>query len=242
MMITRVERELVAQRIRDRRERRAERSLVREILESQGRDPSQARQPEIAAQAIALGRNELGLRGTALRASLQRERDLRSAALALREGHGAWAPSGSVERLTTTLVDVTTPVATTPRPTGPADGHTLTGYAAAFSQPARFLSVTEGLFIETIAPGAFRRSIAARMPILMFEHGRHPMIGTMPIGAFEELREDNHGLYVRARLFENFLVGPLRDVLQGRAITGMSFRFDVVATLAPAQTAESDES
>ena len=83
MMITRVERELVAQRIRDRRERRAERSLVREILESQGRDPSQARQPEIAAQAIALGRNELGLRGTALRASLQRERDLRSAALAL---------------------------------------------------------------------------------------------------------------------------------------------------------------
>jgi hypothetical protein len=62
------------------------------------------------------------------------------------------------------------------------------------------------------------------MPILMFEHGRHPMIGTMPIGAFEELREDNHGLYVRARLFENFLVGPLRDALQ------------------PAQTAESDES
>ena len=228
-MITRIEREQVAQRIRAQRERRAERSLVRdEILESRGRDPSQARQLEIAAQATVLDRNELGLRGPALRASLQRERDLRSAALALREGRGAWAPSGSGERLTTTLVVVTTPVATTPRPTGPADGQALTGYAALSHSQNASLSVTEGLFIETIEPGAFRRSIAARMPILMFEHGRHPMIGTMPIGSFQELREDNHGLYVRARLFENFLVGPLRDALQGRAITGMSFRFDVV--------------
>ena len=42
-MITKVEREQVAQRIRAQREGRAERSLVRdEILESRGRNPSQA--------------------------------------------------------------------------------------------------------------------------------------------------------------------------------------------------------
>lgn len=107
------------------------------------------------------------------------------------------------------------------------DGLTLTGYAAVFNRRTRIDS-WEGTFDEVIVPGAFKRSINARTPVLMFEHGQHPLIGSMPLGSFRRLREDSRGLYVEARLHDNWLIGPVRDAIASGAITGMSFRFSVV--------------
>lgn len=107
-----------------------------------------------------------------------------------------------------------------------SDGRTLEGYAAVFNSPARIDS-WEGLFDEVIAPGAFNRSINARTPVLQYDHGRDPATGTTPIGAIEELREDDNGLYVRAALFDNARVEPIRQAIEGGAIDGMSFRFRV---------------
>lgn len=106
------------------------------------------------------------------------------------------------------------------------DGRTLEGYAAVFNTPTRIRS-WEGEFDEEIAPGAFKRTLRSRTPVLQFDHGRDQRTGTVPIGTIEDLREDSQGLFVSARLFDNDLVEPIRQAIEGKAITGMSFRFAV---------------
>lgn len=108
----------------------------------------------------------------------------------------------------------------------PTDGRTLEGYAAVFDTPTRIAS-WEGTFDEQIAKGAFKRSIKERMPKLQFDHGRDKRTGSVPIGAINEVREDDHGLYVNARLFDNPVVEPIRQAIEAGAIDGMSFRFEV---------------
>lgn len=113
------------------------------------------------------------------------------------------------------------------RATGdPGDGRTLEGYAAVFDTPTRIQS-WEGEFDEDIARGAFRKTLRSSTPVLQFDHGRDPRTGTVPIGAIDELTEDDTGLFVRARLFDNPVVEPIRQAIAGKAINGMSFRFQV---------------
>ena len=107
-----------------------------------------------------------------------------------------------------------------------ADGFTLEGYAAVFDSPTRIDS-WEGTFDEVIARNAFAKTIDERKPILQFDHGRDVATGSVPIGAIEELREDRHGLFVRARLHDNDRVEPIRQAIASGAIDGMSFRFRV---------------
>ena len=59
----------------------------------------------------------------------------------------------------------------------------------------------------------------------MFEHGKHPLIGSMPLGRIDTIREDKQGLFISARLSDNWLIQPVRDAVKDRAVTGMSFRF-----------------
>lgn len=106
------------------------------------------------------------------------------------------------------------------------DGFTLEGYAAVFDTPTRIDS-WEGTFDEVIAPGAFAKTIRERKPVLQFDHGHDIATGSVPIGAIEDLREDSHGLYVRARLHDNARVEPIRQAIASGAIDGMSFRFRV---------------
>lgn len=106
------------------------------------------------------------------------------------------------------------------------DGRTLEGYAAVFNTPARIRDL-QGDFDETIAQGAFRRSIAAHMPVLQFDHGKDPRIGGTPIGKIDALSEDSRGLHVRARLFSHPDVERVREAIAEGAVTGMSFRFGV---------------
>ena len=106
------------------------------------------------------------------------------------------------------------------------DGLTLEGYAAVFNTPTRIDS-WEGRFDETIAPGAFAKTIREQTPVLQFDHGQHPMLGSIPLGSVKHLREDDHGLFVRARITDNWLTQPVRDAIADGAITGMSFRFSV---------------
>ncbi len=106
------------------------------------------------------------------------------------------------------------------------DGRTLEGYAAVFDSPTRIRS-WEGDFTETIRAGAFARSLKERLPVLQYDHGKDARVGSVPIGAIEDVREDKRGLYVRAKLFDNPVVEPVRQAIAGGAIRGMSFRFEV---------------
>lgn len=107
------------------------------------------------------------------------------------------------------------------------DGLTLDGYAAMFNSPTRIDS-WEGRFDESIAPGAFKKSLRENTPKMQFDHGQHPLIGSIPIGRFDTIEEDPSGLHVVGRLSDNWLIQPVRDAIADGGVTGMSFRFSVV--------------
>ena len=110
---------------------------------------------------------------------------------------------------------------------GEDDGRTLSGYAAVFGQPTEIDS-WEGTFTETIRKGAFRKTIRENTPVMQFDHGRHPLIGSIPIGSIVDLREDDEGLYIEGRITDNWLMQPVRDAIAEESVNGMSFRFEVV--------------
>ena len=107
------------------------------------------------------------------------------------------------------------------------DGLTLDGYGAVFDQWT-MIEDSYGEYRERIATGAFKRTLGMRMPILQFDHGSHPLIGSIPLGRITSLHEDAHGLRVKARLSDNWLVQPVRDAIRDGGITGMSFRFRII--------------
>lgn len=111
--------------------------------------------------------------------------------------------------------------------TGEGDGLTLTGLAAVWDAPTEIDS-WEGCFTETIRKGAFRKTIREQTPVLQFDHGRHPLVGSIPIGRIDDLQETDAGLEVTARLSDNWLIEPVRDAIRDKAVNGMSFRFSVV--------------
>lgn len=107
------------------------------------------------------------------------------------------------------------------------DGLTLDGLAATFDQPT-LIDSWEGTFYEQIRKGAFRKTIRENTPVMQFDHGRHPLIGSIPIGTITDLQETDTGLAVTGRLTDNWLMQPVRDAIAEGSVNGMSFRFSVV--------------
>lgn len=109
----------------------------------------------------------------------------------------------------------------------PGDGRMLRGYAAVFDQPTVIESYA-GEFEEVVKRGAFRKTLAERTPVMQFDHGNDKRVGSVPISSIEDLREDDEGLFVRAHMFDNDVVKPVRQAIAGEAIRGMSFKFRVL--------------
>lgn len=107
------------------------------------------------------------------------------------------------------------------------DGHSLTGYVAVFDTDSRPLG--GGRFVETVAPGAFARSLQAP------PNGRQTLVidhdDARIIGATNDLRgtrffEDSQGLAVEApRLPDTQEVRDLRELADAGLLSGMSFEF-----------------
>ncbi|WP_280371150.1 HK97 family phage prohead protease [Nocardia wallacei] len=119
-------------------------------------------------------------------------------------------------------------------PDEPNDGYTLDGYGAVFNADT-IIDSWEGRFKERIAPGAMKKSFRESPPIIQFDHGRHTLIGSLPVAELRSISEDvdpelapEGGAHVIGRLFDNWLVEPLRDAIRAQAVDGMSFRFSVV--------------
>jgi HK97 family phage major capsid protein/HK97 family phage prohead protease len=106
------------------------------------------------------------------------------------------------------------------------DGRSLSGYAAVFNT-ATTINSFEGRFEETVAPGAFRKTLRERTPVMQWDHGRDTRVGSVPIGVYSSLVEDERGLKVEGRLFDNGVVEPVRQAIQAQAVRGMSFKFSV---------------
>lgn len=111
---------------------------------------------------------------------------------------------------------------------GSGDGRNLSGYAAVFDTPTE-INNFEGRFNEQIARGAFRKTLqGGKKPAMQWQHGRDSRVGQVPIGVFTGLSEDDHGLAVEGRLFDNAVVEPVRQAIESGAVSGMSFSFRVV--------------
>ena len=112
-------------------------------------------------------------------------------------------------------------------PPGESTGPTLYGHAAVFNQWARIDSIAEGTFMERVAPGAFRKTIAEdRSKIrVLFQHGEDPEVGNRPIAALRTLAEDSAGLVYEAALLDG--VPPLIVAGLRAKLYGASFRFRV---------------
>ena len=71
------------------------------------------------------------------------------------------------------------------------DGLTLDGYGALFNRET-VIDSHEGRFREKIAPGAMRRSFRESPPKIQFDHGKHPLIGSIPIAVLRSISEEPH--------------------------------------------------
>jgi HK97 family phage prohead protease len=105
----------------------------------------------------------------------------------------------------------------------------MVGHFARFNEWTEIDSVFEGNFMERVAPGAFKKTIAEngkRMRVL-FQHGMDPQIGDKPLGSIDVLKEDSQGPRYEVTLLDAPYVRD--NILPGlRAnLYGSSFRFSV---------------
>ena len=98
------------------------------------------------------------------------------------------------------------------------DGRTLEGYVAVFGSVAR-VSDRNGDFDEEIHPGVFDRYLRERsFPVMQFDHGKDPRVGSVPIGVYEVFEPDRKGYFVRGRLLDNPVVEPVRQAIEAKAL------------------------
>ncbi len=96
--------------------------------------------------------------------------------------------------------------------TAAGEAGTFEGYGAIFGNVDRDGDVVE--------PGAFAESLKARMPVLLWQHDTKA-----PIGRFEEVREDEKGLYVKGRLSMQGRGAEAYELLRMGALDGLSIGF-----------------
>ena len=113
------------------------------------------------------------------------------------------------------------------------DGLTLDGYASVFNS-VTIIDSWEGRFKEQFLSGSMKKSFRDQPPIIQFDHGRHPLIGSLPVARFEpgypreEVDPDrapDGGAHVVARLHQSPLFEPVREVIATGTVNGMSIRF-----------------
>lgn len=99
---------------------------------------------------------------------------------------------------------------------------TFRGYAAVFDSPSEPLP-----FIETIAPGAFKRSLKSGREVRMFiNHNSDQVLASTRSGTLT-LAEDERGLYVEAELPPTTYGRDLAVMMKRGDVHSMSFGFSV---------------
>jgi HK97 family phage prohead protease len=112
---------------------------------------------------------------------------------------------------------------------GPDSWLTMVGHCAVFNEWAEIRSTHEGHFMERVAPGAFRNSLArGDRVVCLFSHGHDAIAGNRPIGKILDLREDGKGLAYQVALFNTSFNRDLAPALETGTL-GASFRFSTEA-------------
>lgn len=110
-----------------------------------------------------------------------------------------------------------------------SDGLTIEGYITVFNEREEITDWL-GSYTEDIAPGAFEKTLRQRGPAkvrMQFDHGFDFLFGELPIGTWEDLHEDSHGLWGRGQIHDTWHTVPIRAAIESGALSGQSFRFQV---------------
>jgi HK97 family phage prohead protease len=99
---------------------------------------------------------------------------------------------------------------------------TFTGYAAVFDSPSEPLP-----FIETIAPGAFARSLKSRNDVRMYVNHDDNMVLASTRSGTLRLQEDAKGLRVQATMPDTTYARDLVELMRSNVVDSMSFGFSV---------------
>lgn len=104
------------------------------------------------------------------------------------------------------------------------DGMTFVGYAAKFNSRSENL----GGFVETIQPGAFRKSLRSRNDVkLLVNHDAGRVLASSRAGTLR-LKEDSVGLRVEADLPNTTDGRDMAELLRRGDLSSMSFGFSVI--------------
>jgi HK97 family phage prohead protease len=102
----------------------------------------------------------------------------------------------------------------------PDEDGTFEGYASVFD--------VVDLGLDSVAPGAFAKSLTERKPKMLWQHDMGE-----PIGVWDEVREDDKGLFVKGRLLKDVQRGrEAIALLKAGAIDGMSIGYRTVEAMA----------
>ncbi len=105
----------------------------------------------------------------------------------------------------------------------PSSSGRLEGYAAVFNSQSRDL----GGFTESIAPGAFKRTLVGNKNVLaLYDHDRKSVLGRTGAGTLE-LVEDQRGLAFSIDLPKTTLGNDLAELVKRGDVSGASFSFTV---------------
>lgn len=117
------------------------------------------------------------------------------------------------------------------------DGRTVEAYAAVFDTPVP-ISDRDGVYLEQIAPSAFKKAIHDAAPSgsrtgwltkAIFNHGRdmygHPAPEfTMPLGAVQDIQADGRGLLTVTKYARTRVADDVLELIREGAITAQSFQ------------------
>lgn len=101
------------------------------------------------------------------------------------------------------------------------------GYAAVFDTPWNEKLTEATGYVEKVARGVFRKSLAAGDDVpLLLAHDKHQLLGTTGSGNVK-LSEDGKGLLVEAKLPDNYLGEYARSMIEAGDLKGMSYGYEL---------------
>ena len=105
----------------------------------------------------------------------------------------------------------------------------MVGHFSVFNTWYPIRSWYEGDFLEQVAPGSFRKTMAERRDqiVVQFDHGYDFNIGDKLLGPIDDLREDGTGGWYDVGLLDTSYNRDLLPALK-RGLYGSSFRFQVI--------------
>lgn len=103
----------------------------------------------------------------------------------------------------------------------------LEGYAAVFDAWAEIRDWTGRAWQESVAPGAYKKTIQEADIRALFNHDPNIVLGRNKAGTLE-LREDATGLHSVIRPPDNVWGNPVMDAVRRGDITGQSIAFEVI--------------